>query len=333
MLNRWMLLLLLVAAAFPATRAETRPTLTIYTYDSFAGDWGAGPAIRDAFEAECGCAVKYVTVDAAGLLLTRLRFEGARTQADIILGLDTALMEEARATGLLAPHGIEVPPLTLPFGWTDSDFLPYDYGHFAVVYDSQALPSPPATLAELVEGDGAKLIIPDPRTSTPGLGLLLWLKQVYGAEDGAAWRSLSRRLLTVTKGWSEAYGLFQAGEAPMVLSYATSPAYHQMFENTHRYKAAIFPEGHYAQVEVAARTKDSGEPELAQDFLRFMLEQKFQEQIPAVHIMNPVIDLGDALPDVFRTLPEPETLEPFAPDVIARNRRNWIDDWLEQVGR
>ena len=57
-------------------------------------------------------------------------------------------------------------------------------------------------------GNGADLIIQDPRTSTPGLGLMLWLKAVYGDSAADAWRSLSSRVLTVTAGWSEAYGLF-----------------------------------------------------------------------------------------------------------------------------
>ena len=55
----------------------------------------------------------------------------------------------------------------------------------------------------------------------------------------------------MTPGWSEAYGLFTKGEAPMVLSYTTSPAYHMVAENTERYQAAAFREGHYLQIEVA----------------------------------------------------------------------------------
>jgi ABC-type thiamine transport system substrate-binding protein len=31
------------------------------------------------------------------------------------------------------------------------------------------------------------------------------------------------KTVTVTKGWSEAYGMFLDGEADMVLSYTTSP--------------------------------------------------------------------------------------------------------------
>ena len=55
----------------------------------------------------------------------------------------------------------------------------------------------------------------------------------------------------MTKGWSEAYGLFLKGEADMVLSYSTSPAYHIGAENKTNYKAAMFAEGHATQVEVA----------------------------------------------------------------------------------
>ena len=56
-----------------------------------------------------------------------------------------------------------------------------------------------------------KIVIEDPRTSTPGLGLLLWMKSVYGNEAPAAWAKLKDRVLTVTPGWSEAYGLFHQG--------------------------------------------------------------------------------------------------------------------------
>lgn len=38
------------------------------------------------------------------------------------------------------------------------------------------------------------------------------------------------KTVTVTKGWSEAYGLFLKGESDLVLSYTTSPAYHIIAE-------------------------------------------------------------------------------------------------------
>ena len=161
-----------------------------------------------------------------------------------MLGLDTNLTAEAKATGLFAPHGVDQSALTVPGGWSDDTFVPFDYGYFAVVYDTEKVPTPPKSLAELVEGDpNIKIVIQDPRTSTPGLGLVLWVKAVYGDQAAEAWAKLKRRVLTVTPGWSEAYGLFTKGEAQMVLSYTTSPAYHIIAEGTERYQAASFAEG------------------------------------------------------------------------------------------
>ena len=73
-------------------------------------------------------------------MLNRLKLEGTGTQADVVLGLDTNLTAEAKATGLFGPHGQDASKLTLPIAWTDDTFLPYDYAHFAVVYDTEKMP-------------------------------------------------------------------------------------------------------------------------------------------------------------------------------------------------
>jgi thiamine transport system substrate-binding protein len=314
---------------FLAAAGARAETLTVYTYDSFTSEWGPGPAIETAFEGRCGCDLEWVGVDDAGLLLSRLRLEGTATKADIVLGLDTSLMAEAEATGLLQPHGIDMAALDLPIAWDDPVFVPFDYGYFAIIYDSEALSEPPASLADLVGGgDGPKLIIEDPRTSTPGLGLLLWMQAVYGDQAADAWAKLNNRVLTVTKGWSEAYGLFLDGEAPMVLSYTTSPAYHRIVEETDRYRAAIFAEGHYLQVELAAMTAGTEHADLARDFLAFVLTQDFQATIPTGNWMYPAIDLGDGLPEAFRELPQPPSALSIDPDEVAAHRGDWIDAWL-----
>jgi len=320
---------LLGLAALPA-RAET---LTVYTYDSFISEWGPGPGIETAFEAECGCDLVWVGVDDAGLLLTRLRLEGAATEADVVLGLDTALMADAQVSGLVQAHELPYPPLSLPMDWTDPVWIPVDYGYFAVIYDAQAMPEPPVSFDDLVSGlDESKIIIEDPRTSTPGLGLLLWVKSLYGEDASQAWQDLSPRVLTVTKGWSEAYGLFLDGEAPMVLSYTTSPAYHIMVENTDRYRAAEFPEGNYMQIEVAAMTAATDQPDLARQFLNFVMTPAFQKKIPEGNWMYPVIDLGDDLPETFRDLPTPKALL-MAPSEVSLQRSTWIQEWLNAMSQ
>lgn len=329
--------LALAAAAslvFASGAAAADKTLTVYTYESFITEWGPGAKVAEAFEKTCECKVTYVGVADGVELLTRLKLEGAASKADIVLGLDTNLVAEAKATGFFAPHGLETKGVKVPGGFTDDTFLPYDYGHFAVVYDTETLKTPPKSLKELVEGDPSqKIVIEDPRTSTPGLGLLLWVKAVYGDDAGAAWAKLKDRVLTVTPGWSEAYGLFTKGEAPMVLSYTTSPAYHMVAENTDRYQAAAFSEGHYIQIEVAGMTKNAKEPDLAKAFLAFMTGPEFQSIIPTTNWMMPVAATKEPLPDAFAKLVNPEKTFLLPSEEVAANRKAWIDEWLAAMSK
>nr|WP_274614316.1 thiamine ABC transporter substrate binding subunit [Vibrio vulnificus] len=301
-------------------------TLTIYTYDSFASDWGPGPTVEKAFEAQCGCDVNFVALDDGVSILNRLRLEGSNTKADIVLGLDNNLMAEAKATGLLAPHQVNTQALSLPNGWADDTFIPYDYGYFAFVYNKDKLANPPKSLKELVESrDDLKVIYQDPRTSTPGQGLMLWMKSVYGDDVTGAWQQLAKKTVTVTKGWSEAYSMFLKGESDMVLSYTTSPAYHLIAENDAQFAAADFSEGHYMQVEVAAKVKSSSNQALADQFMRFILSDEFQGAMPTGNWMYPVTNV--MLPEGYGSLTVPEKALSFSAEEVAKQRKAWIREW------
>ena len=327
--------LLLSLALFTSisAMAEAKDTLTIYTYDSFTSEWGPGAKVKAAFEKDCDCTVEWVAVADGVAMLNRLKLEGASTKADVVLGLDTNLTAEAKATGLFGSHDADVGKAKVPGGWSDDTFLPYDYGHFAIVYDTEKMKAPPKSLDELVNGDASqKIILQDPRSSTPGLGFLLWMKSVYGEKAGEAWAKLKPRILTTTPGWSEAYGLFTKGEAPMVFSYITSPAYHMTTENTERYQAAAFSEGHYLQIEVAGVIDSSPEKALAQKFMGFMLTPGFQNEIPTTNWMLPTGETSVALPESFGKIVKPEKTLLFTPEEVNTNRKTWIDEWLAAVG-
>jgi thiamine transport system substrate-binding protein len=324
----------LAVFTLPALSAETK-TLTIYTYESFTAEWGPGLAIEKSFEASCACDLKFVSVADGVALLNRVKIEGTKTEADIVLGLDTNLTSEAAATGLFVPHGMDgALAKNVPGGWTDANFLPYDFGWFAVVYDTETLKTPPKSLAELVDGNPEdKIVIQDPRTSTPGLGLLLWVKQIYGDKAPEAWAKLSKRVLTVTPGWSEAYSLFTSGEAPMVLSYTTSPAYHMIAESKNRYQAAAFNEGHYLQIEVAGMTMKGAANPLAKQFMAFMLSPGFQNEVPEKNWMMPVADTSTPLNPVFGQMVQPVKSLIFTPEEVAKNRDVWVKEWLGAFGK
>ncbi len=320
-------LLLLSAPVFAA-----KPVLMVYTYDSFSADWGPGPAIKKAFEAQCGCELKYVALEDGVSLLNRLRMEGKDSKADVVLGLDNNLLQAAEQTGLFAKAPKTAARLTVPGGWDNTTFVPYDYGYFAFVYDKNKLKNPPKSLDELINSDQKwKVIYEDPRTSTPGLGLMLWMQKVYGDKAPQAWEKLAKKTVTVTKGWSEAYGLFLKGESDLVLSYTTSPAYHIVEEKKDNYAAADFTEGHYMQVEVAGQLANSQQPKLAEEFMKFVTTEDFQKVIPAGNWMYPVINTP--LPDAFKQLTIPAKSLQYSAQDVATHRSQWIQAWQNAVSR
>ncbi len=322
-----------VCASSAAHAQDKTPVLTVYTYESFTPDWGPGPRIEAAFEKTCGCDLQFVGLEDGVAILNRLKLEGPSSPADIALGLTTDLIPEAKATGLFANSDTDLTSLDVPNGFSDPVFVPYDYSYLAVIYDTQTIKEPPKSLEALVTGDpDVKIAIEDARTSTPGLGLLLWMKDVYGDQAGAKWAELSKRVLTVTPGWSEAYGLFTNGEVPMVLSYTTSPAYHMVEEKTDRYQAAPFAEGQYLQIEVAGLLKNATQPELAKRFLAFMLTPGFQSIIPTGNWAYPAID-GIETPAAFDRLIKVDKPLMIDPQTVADHRREWTREWLQAIGR
>ncbi len=321
----------LLALATPATAQDT-PVLTVMTYDSFVTDWGPGPQIEAAFEETCGCDLQFVGAGDGAALLARLRLEGVRTDADIVLGLDTNLTSAAAATGLFEPHGRDATTFALPVDWEDPMFLPYDWGYFAFVHDRETVPNPPKSFEDLAASD-LSVVIQDPRSSTPGLGLMLWVEAAYPGKAAAIWEGLADNVLTVTKGWSEAYGMFLEGEADMVLSYTTSPAYHLIAEEDSSKAAAAFDEGHYMQIEVAAKVASTDEPELADAFLDFMLTDAFQGVIPTTNWMYPAITPAGGLPAGFETLVAPKTSLIYLGEDAAMMRDLALEEWLAAASR
>ena len=318
-----------------AAMAEA-PVLTVYTYDSFVSDWGPGPKIEAAFEETCGCDLQFVGAGDGAALLARLRLEGARSAADVVLGLDTNLTGAAAETGLFAPHGQSVTTdMPNPFGetgaWDDPLFLPYDWGYFAFVYDKTKLAEVPQSFDALAASD-VKIVIQDPRSSTPGLGLLLWIKEQYGDNAAALWDGLADNVVTVTKGWSEAYGLFLEGEADMVLSYTTSPAYHIVAEGDESKAAAAFP-SHYLQIEVAGKLANTDQPELADQFLQFMTSDGFQSVIPTTNWMYPAFAPEAALPDAFAAPIAPEQARLVPAGDVAAIREEALAEWLAALSK
>ncbi|MGL5335097.1 MAG: thiamine ABC transporter substrate binding subunit [Enterovibrio sp.] len=307
-----------------AASASAPPaTLTVYTYRSFASEWGPGPQLKQNFEKECQCLLNFVALDDGVSLVNRLRLEGSKSKADVVLGLDKNLTALVKSTGLITPHQVDTSAMT-DRSWSDVDFIAYDHSYFAFIYDKKRLKTPPKSFDALLASN-LSIIYQDPRTSSVGQGLLLWVKTLYGDASAPVWQKLAQKTVTVTKGWSEAYSLFLKEEADLVLSYTSSPLYHLLQENETRYASAYFSEGHYQQVEVAAQLKSSSNPKLAKQFLTFLLSQPAQLLLATRNYMYPTMPI--ALPEAYKATPIPLKALQLDEKLIDQQRARWIKEW------
>lgn len=332
-------LMVLPAAAVIAGGALEPETneqkLVIYTYDSFASDWGPAGIVIPPFEEKYGIEVDLKAAGDSGSVLSRVILEKEDPKADLIIGIDNNMLAKALSEEVLEdyrPQNINKVPEHLIF---DKSFhaIPFDYGFFAINYDSQKIDVPPSSLEDLTKNDFQdSLILMDPRTSSPGLGFLLWTISVYGDDFTDYWKRLKPSILTITDGWDSGYGLYTAGEAPLVLSYTTSPPYHVEYEETDRYKAVLFEEGNYMQIESMGIIRNAENRENAEKFIEYMLTADFQNAIPLTNFMMPVTDEAD-LPESFSYAPVSETPLLIEAEKIEKNLEQWLEDWLETVGK
>ena len=322
---RLIIIIFLISIFSSSLRAEK---LTIYTYDSFVSEWGPGPIVEKIFEDKYEIDLQFIAVDSAATLLNKIILEGENTKADLVLGLDMNLFNAAEKSELFVSHNLKNinNKLTLPLNWESDIFVPYNYGYFAFVYNNKTLKNPPLSMEDLINKTDARIVIQDPRTSTPGLGLLTWMKALYGDSAQNKWSQLNKKIISVTKGWTDAYyNFFMAGEADIVLSYSTSPAAHIMFEENYDISASTFKEGNYISVEFAGILNSSKNKLMANKFLDFMISDDFQKVIPGTNIMYPVTDVE--MPEAFNKLEIPKLLQ-LDPKDINDNKDAWINEWL-----
>ena len=314
--------------------AQETNNLVIYAYDSFVSDWGAGPIVIPNFEKKYGIKVDLRSPGDAGQVLTTSILEKDNPVADIVIGIDNNMLAKALDEDILQPYKSEnLNNVDQSLIFDKSNHLsPYDYGYFSIIYNSEKIDNPPKSLNDLLSSQYEKsIILMDPRTSSPGLGFFLWTVKVFGDDFTDYWANLNKNILTITEGWDSGYGLFVNGEAPMVLSYTTSPAYHKEYEDSEQYKATVFEEGNYMQIEGAGIVKNCKNLKSAQIFIDYMLTEDFQKEIPLTNWMFPVIDIK--LPKSYDTALKTEKNLLLPSKTINDNLDKWTEEWLETINK
>jgi len=313
--------------------------LLVYTYDSFVSG-GSARAIEEAFEAaHPGTDLVWVAPGDSSEMLARLiaEREAGGTEADVFLGIADVELPRALAQGVFEPYdptlipNLAHVPEELLFDET-GHVIPFDHGYVTFVYDSEALPEGlvPQTLSDLTRPElKDKIVLEDPRTTSPGLSFLLWTIAHFGEKWKDFWRELLPNVLTVTKGWLEAYDMFLAGEAPIVLSYSTDTAYSYIYEGSLRYRV-ITPEGEaFWQIEGMGIVAGTDQPELAHAFLNIVLSKEIQELIPTNQWMFPASSEAELPEDFARYAVVPARPVSLDPDYVAQNLEEWLSEWQQ----
>ena len=317
-------LAVVLAITVQAVGADKK-VLTVYTYESLG--W-ISEKVVPAFEKKNNCTVKIIKFADAGNILARIKLEKSKPSADCVLGLTQPLVILAKKNNLLAQYRSKniskVSRAELLFD--PAYAAPFDYGALAFVYRPEKVKGTPQSFSDFKAMNKA-VILEDPRASSTGQDFLLWTVAVYGKEWKNFWKGFKPAVLTVAPGWGEAFAKFEAGEAPVMLSYATDGAYAWQNYKTFKYRACIPSEGAFIQVETACVVNGTRNRALAEEFTDYMLEDTVQKEIPLNQWMFPSVKT--VLPESFKHAVYPKKILSLSERDISDNLEIWMKEWEE----
>ena len=333
----------------PSPRSdEAARTLTVMTHDSF----DVSEEVVAAFQESCNCEVQFLQSGDTGLMLNQAILSKDNPLADVVYGIDNTFLSRALEGDILEAY--ESPALVDIRDDLELDptyhMLPVDYGDVCLNYDKgwfqERGMTPPADLAALTQAEYKGLtVVENPATSSPGLAFLLATIGHFGEAGDYDyldyWADLRANDVLVTDGWEDAYwGSFtyaSDGDRPIVVSYASSPPVEVHFAEQPFDEAptgVVVADGScFRQIEFVGILRGSENSDLAQQWIDFMLETTFQEDIPLKMFVFPANDKA-TLPEVFARFAEiPENPAVVEPDLIEANREDWIRAWTQIVLR
>lgn len=321
------------------THSPSAPTtsgsLVVVTHDSFT----LPDELLAKFAEESGYEVTYVAPGDAGTLVNQLVLTSDSPLGDVVYGIDNAFASRAATAGVLVDYDSPaLPDQSQQF--TAAGLTPIDFGDVCINADTawfkqKGLPVP-ATLEDLTDPAYKDLLVlTNPASSSPGLAFLLATIGAMGS-DGYLdyWKALQANGVQVVSGWTEAYytefsGADGDGPRPLVLSYATSPAY--TVDGDASTTEALL-DTCFRQVEYAGVLKGSANEIGARQFIDFLLSPEVQAAIPENLYMYPALTDTPLPAEWTKFAPLSEHPIQVSNEVIGANRDLWIKEWTEAIG-
>lgn len=302
-------LLLLSATAF----AEE-----IVIYGPSSSKW-IGKKYGAIFEKKTGDTIKYVAMDG---MIQRLTLERKNPKADIVVGLSPIDVQLGKKNKLFVKYVPEnIGNLKQEIEFHEEDVaIPYDYGMLAINYDKTKIKNPPKTLKELAKMK-KQLLVQNPKTSVTGSEALQWSIALYGKDWKKFWTTIKPAIYNVEPGWEESFAKFLAGEAPMMIGYATSDIFFAQEESQKdKYASFFLEDGNYQFVEHAALSAKKEIKEGARKFMEELLSEEFQKMAFEKNYMFPVTSV--ALGKDYDLVPKTDKKVQFTPDQKQINEVN-----------
>lgn len=270
------------------------------------------------FQKETGDTIKFVSIDG---IVGRLKLEKKRPKADIVVGLTELTTEMARRENLILPY---VPKnidniANVNFKMSSEYVTPMDYGILAINYNKEKIPNTPKSLKEL----GAmtkQLMVENPKVSITGEEALQWSVALYGENWLDFWKELKPAIYSVEPGWSEAFAKFTAGEAPMMVGYATSNLFFTG-EDSSKYDSFLLEDGNYIYQEGAALVNKKEVKDGAKKFMERVLSDEFQKIMSEENYMFPVTNIE--VSEGFKNVP--------TTDKTVKLTKEQIEDLIENL--
>ncbi len=327
-----LLLISLLSISFISAKGvkerETSNTLNVYATKSFAGNWGAGPILKEDYAKKTNIDINYVIVGSATSIIPKLYLEKSNSNADIIIGITDQDLAQALKLDYFNPLNVDLSKIKDEILLDKHNTLvPYDMGYYAFNYNSEIVKDVPKNFNDLTKPIYKnKIIISDPRTSSTGFGLLVWSILALG-EDKAFdwWRNIKPNLLTIAEDWSGAYTLFSNKEAPIMFGFSTSVIWEVDGDKKPINLPAKFEEPLMPTIEYLGVSKYSKNKIKAQKFVKYLLNEG-QEAITNANKMFSV-NKDFNYPKSFDWAIKSDNILEYNLEYIENNKEKWITKW------
>jgi thiamine transport system substrate-binding protein len=299
------------------------------------------------FELESGVKLSVIKGGDAGEMLNKLVLTQAQPIADVVYGVDNALVAKALAANLLEPYAGAAAQRRSAVAL--AGLVPVDYGYVTLNIDrawfAKSGLAPPKSLDDLaLPAYKDLLVVQHPATSSPGYAFMLATVAGLGEEKAFEWWAAMRANgLKVAKGWTEAYYTDfsrNGGARPIVVSYATSPAaevfYSKVKISEPPTASLSLKGGVFRQVEgvalVRGGVQNAAQRDAAGKFIEFLRSPAAQTALQTSMWMYPVESDAPRV-EAMRHAPEPAAFDNPTPELIAQKGAQWVERWTRVVLR